>query len=161
MMIWKLVWRMLSRHASRPGLVLAVAMLPVMVAAAPATAAPTGQGPLGVTVRDFKVQSARRTVRAGTVVLRVHNVGPSTHEINVDRTSLADSALPLKPDGLTVQEDSPQLQRIDSIEQLDLGATSEVTVKLKPGHYVFYCNLEGHYLGGMHVSVNVVGPGGS
>jgi uncharacterized cupredoxin-like copper-binding protein len=26
---------------------------------------------------------------------------------------------------------------------------------LAPGHYVLFCNLEGHYLGGMNVSLEV------
>jgi uncharacterized cupredoxin-like copper-binding protein len=28
-------------------------------------------------------------------------------------------------------------------------------VRLPPGHYVLYCNMEGHYLAGMHAEVTV------
>jgi len=75
----------------------------------------------------------------------------------VDRTDLASGALPLKADGLTVDEESKALHRIDSIEQLNLGNTGDLSLNLKPGHYVLYCNLEGHYLGGMHVGFDVRG----
>jgi uncharacterized cupredoxin-like copper-binding protein len=116
---------------------------------------------LRLTERDFRITSSSATVEAGSVVLHVHNAGPSTHEINIDRTNDAAGALPLKPDGLTVNEDAPSLHRIDSIEELNLGQSGDLTVHLKPGHYVFYCNLEGHYLGGMHLSLDVVGDHGS
>ncbi len=95
-----------------------------------------------ITQRDFRFHANVTSVPAGTVTFRVHNRGPSTHEFNVDRTELPDGSLPLRADGLTVNEVSYQ-------------STDELTVHLKPGHYVLYCNLEGHYLGGMHVSLTV------
>ena len=122
----------------------------------PATASTAAHGSVDVTVKDFSIKAARPTVRAGEVVLHLHNLGPSTHEFNVDRTDLAADALPLQSDGLTVNEDAPGLHRIDSVEQLDLGASADLTVKLKPGHYVLWCNLEGHYLGGMRYPLDVV-----
>src|SRR5205085_4657187 len=97
------------------------------------------------------------TVSAGVVLLHIHNAGPSTHELNVDRTDDDAADLPLKPDGLTVNEDARSLHRVDSIEQLDLDDSGDLRVRLRPGHYVLYCNLEGHYLGGMHLAIDVVG----
>jgi uncharacterized cupredoxin-like copper-binding protein len=111
---------------------------------------------LEVTIRDFKVTVSRHTVESGRVVIHVTNRGPSTHEINLDRTDLAPGSLPLKTDGLTVDETNQDLHRIDSIEELNLGDSGDLTVRLKPGRYVLYCNLEGHYLGGMHASFDVV-----
>lgn len=114
------------------------------------------RGRLDVTEKDFAVKARRTTVTAGVVVLHVRNAGPSTHELNVDRTNDAPADLPLKPDGLTVNEDASSLHRVDSIEQLDLGDSGTLTLRLRPGHYVVYCNLEGHYLGGMHLAFDVV-----
>ena len=133
-----------------------VTLTVVVWAGLPATAAPAARASDDVTIRDFSIKASRPNVLSGDVVLHVHNVGPSTHEFNVDRTDLAGDALPLQSDGLTVNEDAPSLHRIDSIEQLDLGSRHDLTVKLKPGHYVLWCNLEGHYLGGMHYSLDVV-----
>jgi len=125
------------------------------------TAVPSGaQGTAGVhvVIRDFKIRAQTQPVVAGTVTLRVENRGPSTHEFNIDRTALAADALPLGPDGLTVDEDSQLLHRIDAGDDIRLGETRDITVRLKPGHYVVWCNLEGHYLGGMHFSLNVEAP---
>jgi uncharacterized cupredoxin-like copper-binding protein len=108
-----------------------------------------------VRLHDFKIRNQDPVTSSGDVTLHVRNAGPSTHEINVDRTSLADGDLPLGPDGLTVDEDAPQLHRIGSIEVLRLGETGDLTLHLPPGHYVLWCNLEGHYLGGMHASLDV------
>jgi len=137
-------------------LVVALALLGALCAAPSAMAAgstPTNR--IDVSMRDFKLKVSRAAVPAGGVVIRVHNRGPSTHEINVDRTDLAPGSLPLKADGLTVNEDSKSLLRIDSIEQLNLGEAGDLHLDLRPGHYVLYCNLEGHYLGGMHASFDV------
>jgi uncharacterized cupredoxin-like copper-binding protein len=38
---------------------------------------------------------------------------------------------------------------------MDAGATKTLTIDLAPGHYVFLCNLPGHYQSGMHVDVTV------
>jgi uncharacterized cupredoxin-like copper-binding protein len=44
---------------------------------------------------------------------------------------------------------------LGSIEVLKLGESDDLTLRLPPGHYVLWCNLEGHYLGGMHASLDV------
>ena len=51
-----------------------------------ARAASDDARPVDVTLHDFGIKAGRATVPAGEVVLHVHNAGPSTHEINVDRT---------------------------------------------------------------------------
>jgi uncharacterized cupredoxin-like copper-binding protein len=110
---------------------------------------------IDVTMHDFGIKVSSHLVRAGKVVLHVTNKGPSTHEINVDLTRYAAGAIPLKRDGLTAAEDAKGLQRIDSIEQVNLHHTGDLTLDLRPGRYVLWCNLEGHYLGGMHTSFEV------
>ena len=142
------------------GTLLAALALVAAVCVAPSAlaAGSTPTNRIDVSMRDFKLKVSRSAVPAGKVVIRVHNRGPSTHEINVDRTDLPSGALPLKADGLTVAEDTPALHRVDSIEQLDLGDSGDLSLRLEPGHYVLYCNLEGHYLGGMHVSFDVASP---
>jgi uncharacterized cupredoxin-like copper-binding protein len=30
------------------------------------------------------------------------------------------------------------------------GADETLALSLQPGRYVFFCNMEGHYMGGMH-----------
>jgi len=139
------------------GILAVLCAAPGAFASGPAgPAAPVDQ--IDVTMRDFKLKVSRPAVPAGKVVIRVHNRGPSTHELNLDRTDLPAGSLPLQADGLTVDEGNRALHRIASIEQLDLGASGELDVRLRPGHYVLYCNLEGHYLGGMRASFDVASP---
>ena len=38
---------------------------------------------------------------------------------------------------------------------METGATQTLTLDLAPGHYVFVCNLPGHYQQGMHASLTV------
>jgi len=108
-----------------------------------------------VTLKDFHIGVANTPLAAGDLKLDVHNRGPSTHEFLLFRTDLASSDLPLGPDGLTVDEESPQLHFVKEYPDLDIGDTRVLQVHLPPGHYVMYCNLEGHYLGGMHASLIV------
>jgi uncharacterized cupredoxin-like copper-binding protein len=108
-----------------------------------------------VVEHDFKITASPVSVPAGTVTFEIENHGPSTHEINVDQTSLASGSLPMRQNSLQVNEESPLLHNVDSISGIRVYATQALTVHLKPGHYVLFCNLEGHYLGGMHVALNV------
>jgi hypothetical protein len=94
--------------------------------------------------RDFRI-SAPATLPAGRVDLSVDNMGPDDHELIVVRTS---KALPRRPDGLIVNEDAVERQTVGVIEP-GLGPR-HLQLDLHPGRYVMFCNMEGHYLGGMH-----------
>ena len=121
---------------------------------------PAAHGPsLAVTIRDFQITASPSTATAGHLVLLVHDLGPSTHELVVVRTDLPAAQLPLRPDGLLVDEDSPQLHTVDELSELDVGDRARLVLNLSPGRYVLFCNLEGHYLGGMHALLQVGGRG--
>jgi uncharacterized cupredoxin-like copper-binding protein len=94
-------------------------------------------------------------VPAGTVTFHIENHGPSTHELNVDATSLASGHLPLGANGLQVNEDANVLHNVGSLGDIRVFTTQDLSLHLQPGHYVLFCNLEGHYLGGMHVALTV------
>jgi uncharacterized cupredoxin-like copper-binding protein len=116
---------------------------------------PTGPAAVGsivdVTVEDFAIDSPAGVVAAdGTVTFRVYNKGPATHEFVVARTDLASGKLPLGPDGTSADEE--QLEVPGEVSEIPTWTTEALTLSLAPGRYVFFCNLEGHYLGGMHAS---------
>ena len=113
---------------------------------------------LDVRLRDYAIGTSKHLVRAGAVSLSVTNYGPETHELVVVQTDLDPTALPLQPDGLTVDEYSPKLHEITSLEGIRLGQTQRRSIELRPGHYVLFCNLEGHYLGLMYVAIDVTSP---
>ncbi|MEP7203616.1 MAG: cupredoxin domain-containing protein [Ilumatobacteraceae bacterium] len=119
------------------------------------SASSSATGGIAVRMDDFKLHLTTTTAPPGQVKLRLDNSGPSTHEINVDRTDLAAKDLPIRADGLAVDEKSSLLTRMGSIEVVEAGDKATLTLDLPPGHYVLYCNLEGHYLGEMYANLDV------
>ncbi|HKO83019.1 MAG TPA: sulfocyanin-like copper-binding protein [Actinomycetota bacterium] len=115
---------------------------------------PTGT-PVNVLLQDFKVERDAAVVPAGPVSFRIRNQGPTTHELIVVRTDRASDKLPLQRDGLTVNEEGPGIALIDQAEGLDIDDHETLNLDLAAGHYVMYCNFEGHYLGGMHAAITV------
>ena len=109
-----------------------------------------------VVLSDFEIELDGTTIAAGEVVLDLLNQGPTVHELVITRTEFAADALPLRADNITVDE--ALLDNVAADEFVDLDATDRLTLELEPGSYVLYCNLEGHYAGGMHVALEVVAP---
>lgn len=100
-----------------------------------------------VTEKDFKI-SAPATVRAGTVRLVVSNHGPDDHELAVVRAAIVDR-LPMRRDGVTVDEDQIEYATAGAIEPQPPESASTLKLHLRPGRYILLCNMSGHYLGGM------------
>ena len=132
----------------------AVGVALVLVACSHPTTGPPGPV-FDVELEDFKVLPSSGSAPAGPVTIHVSNTGPTTHEFVVVRTDLPPDELPIGADGLSVDDDD--LEEIDEIEGIEDGTTGQVTVRLEPGRYVFFCNFEGHYLAGMHAGVQVAG----
>ena len=78
-----------------------------------------------------------------------------TYEFVIVRTDFPSDQLPIGADGLSVNED--QLRPAGEIGEVESGTTQTLALHLAPGRYVFFCNLEGHYLGGMHGVLEVQG----
>jgi len=114
--------------------------------------APRSASVAAVTERDFHIAAPTR-LHAGVVELRVHNEGPDEHELIV--APMNGSGLPIRKDGLTVEEEAIAASEPGSLEPGSPGSVRTLTLDLKPGRYMFFCNMEGHYLGGMHAEVVV------
>ncbi|MGH3340704.1 MAG: sulfocyanin-like copper-binding protein, partial [Propionibacteriaceae bacterium] len=108
-----------------------------------------------VLLDDFHVHRTTARVPAGMVRFQLSNNGPSTHEFIVVGTDRASDQLPLQRDGLTVDEEGQGVDHVDEAEGLDIADRRTLTLSLAPGHYVLFCNMEGHYLGGMHAAFTV------
>lgn len=104
-----------------------------------------------VTERDFRISAPKR-VSAGDVRVSIRNKGPDNHEFIVVR--LRDKGLPLRPDGLTVDEDALERATVGALEPAEPGV-HELRVRLDPGRYELLCNMYGHYAGGMHTRLVV------
>jgi uncharacterized cupredoxin-like copper-binding protein len=126
----------------------AVAVLVAAVAGCGgAELAPHGASVVRVGERDFAI-SAPKLVAAGDTVLRVRNSGPDDHELIVVRVGRG--PLPLRGDGLTVDEEGMERAEAGVLEPGDPHTVRYLSVHLVPGRYVLLCNMSGHYLGGMH-----------
>jgi uncharacterized cupredoxin-like copper-binding protein len=135
---------------------LAVVILVVSFAAARRHEQPSPPGTaVTVLLDDFNVHRTTATASSGMVRFQLVNNGPSTHEFIVVRTDRAPAQLPLQRDGLTVDEEGRGVDPVDEAEGLDIGDRRTLTLDLAPGHYVLFCNMEGHYLGGMHAAFTV------
>jgi len=140
-----------NRHRIR--LHLAVGVFALLMPAA-CTVAPQPKGQVvGVTLKDFHIDTGTPSVIGGDVVMQVHNAAPATHEFVVVRTNLPADGLPIGPDGLSVNED--WLDRVGELNEVAAGTVDTLPLQLAPGRYVFFCNLDGHYLGGMHAVLEV------
>jgi uncharacterized cupredoxin-like copper-binding protein len=123
-------------------------MAAMVVACSPASPPTPHSGALlQVTERDFKI-SASPVVPSGDVILRVSNDGPDHHELILVRSDTA--TLPLRPDGVTVDEDHLESETVATMEAAPAGSVRRLSLRLTRGSYVLFCNMAGHYLGGMH-----------
>jgi hypothetical protein len=115
-------------------------------------ASATGGTVVRVIERDFRIVVVRKRVPDGEVRLLIRNRGPDTNEVILLRSR--STRLPLRSDGLTVDEEA--LER-DFVKEIDVppGRVRELQLHLRRGHYELFCNMFGHYLGGMRAELEV------
>jgi uncharacterized cupredoxin-like copper-binding protein len=125
----------------------------VWLAAACSGGAPAPHGRVvDVEERDFQI-SAAGSIPAGDVTIEAHNLGPDAHELIVVRAP--QGALPLRDDGITVDEGVLSKAEVGALEPFEPRTTQTLQVHLDPGAYLFLCNMAGHYRGGMSTLVTV------
>jgi hypothetical protein len=105
-----------------------------------------------VTERDFRI-SAPKHVRPGDLLLSVRNRGPDAHELIVVRDR--SSRLPLRRDGSTVSEEKLEPLIAGALEPGEPYSVRKLRLHLRPGTYELFCNMSGHYLGGMRTKLVV------
>jgi iron uptake system component EfeO len=103
--------------------------------AAPATAAVQSGAAVQVTLADFMI-TVPATVAAGPVTFEVTNNGPTQHQFSL-----------LDQSG----------HEVGGTRTLDPKGTAQLQATLKPGTYMYMCDLPGHASLGMHGSFTVAG----
>lgn len=134
----------------------------VLVAAACDSASPSPGGGGGdgttvnVTLQEWSVLPEVSSADAGEITFHVTNDGPEDiHEFVVIKTDLAPADLPTDETG-SVDEEGEGMEVVDEIEDLEVGASEDLTVTLEAGSYVLLCNIysedeeESHYAMGMY-----------
>jgi uncharacterized cupredoxin-like copper-binding protein len=116
------------------------------------TSSSRGVRVVDVVERDFKIAVAENHLEAGTVIFQADNKGPDAHELIIVRDN---GQLPLRADGMTVNEKGLEKQIVGTLEPGPSGDIRDLRVDLKPGRYVLLCNMYGHYMGGMHSAIEV------
>ena len=111
----------------------------------PAMVAAAAKGTLYTQLGEYWIAPSASSVRAGKVTFVATNVGKLPHELMVER-------MPIKFDSpMHPTEDAAQ----GMIEDMDAGATGRMTVDLRPGTYMLFCNITGHYAAGQHTVFKV------
>ena len=134
---------------------LSVVVLTVLVASACSASgrvAGAGQTFVHVSERDFHIAVTPNHVPAGDVLVVVRNHGPDTHELIMVGSR---SRLPLRLDGLTVNESALSAVTVASLDGAGPGRVRQVRLHLAPGRYELFCNMAGHFMAGMHAELVV------
>ncbi len=94
------------------------------------------------------------TVKAGEVTLKVKNdAATEEHEMVLVKLKSPDEKIPFSKKKDRVLED--QLKSLGEVADLKPGASGELTATLKPGTYLVFCNIKGHYRAGMAEKLTV------
>jgi uncharacterized cupredoxin-like copper-binding protein len=137
--------RQLSSRLGR----FSIVTLTVLVASACSASGRTARaGPrlLRVSEGDFRIRVTPTHVPAGDMLLVVRNQGPDTHELIIVRSR---ARLPLRRDGLTVDERALEPVTVASLDGAGPGAVRRERLQLAPGRYELFCNMAGHFMAGM------------
>jgi uncharacterized cupredoxin-like copper-binding protein len=119
------------------------------------TAAPAAAAPLtsvDMAMSEFKFAPDTVTVAAGKVPITQKNTGAVVHEFVLLKSDKPADSFAVK-NGQINEEDVGT--NVGEIEDVAPGKSKSKTFDLKPGKYVFICNLSGHYEGGMYGSMVV------
>ena len=114
-------------------------------AEAPAQTHATAKG-IGITLGEMWVKTTAPTAKAGKVTFNVSNPGATMHQFAIGA------------DPLTMDGDEPAASAaLAKGGMLHTGDTETVTADLKPGKYVLYCLMGGHYAAGQKLPFTVTG----
>jgi uncharacterized cupredoxin-like copper-binding protein len=127
-----------------PAVAAAIAVvigIPIALASSSATS-------VSVTEKEFKVTPSVKSVNAGSVTFKIKNRGALDHTFAIVKTALPAGKLPVKGDRVS-------LKPIKDVGPFKPGKGTNLTLKLKPGKYVLYCNIKGHYAAGQRIAFTV------
>jgi uncharacterized cupredoxin-like copper-binding protein len=105
---------------------------------------------IDVALSEWKVDPAKASAQAGTVVFNAVNEGQAPHELEVIDTDTPAGDFPVEDS--RAQIDGKEVGEVTGIAA---GRSKVLQVDLEPGHYALICNLPGHYQPGMYADFEV------
>jgi uncharacterized cupredoxin-like copper-binding protein len=110
------------------------------------------KGDMKMAIMSIKLD--KKAVPAGKVTFRVKNASKETvHEMLVAPVASATTPLPFIDNENRVDEE--KTGDLGEVSELDPGKSGALTLELKPGLYILYCNVPGHYTAGMWTMLKV------
>jgi uncharacterized cupredoxin-like copper-binding protein len=145
-------------RAARAGTVVKVSLLDIGPTAMDTmdTAKPMGMAVKGadMSMATMSITADPATVPPGEVTFQaVNDSSELVHEMVIARIRDPKQPLPYSMDTMEVDEDGAGLR--GKVSELGPGQAAAVTIKVKPGTYMIYCNIAGHYMMGMWTLVTV------
>jgi uncharacterized cupredoxin-like copper-binding protein len=109
-------------------------------------------GKMHMAMMGIKIDHA--SVAAGKVTFEVTNDSKDViHEMLVAPVANVDVVLPFNANENRVDEEAAK--DLGEVSELDPGKSGALTLELKPGTYVLYCNIPGHFMAGMWTTLTV------
>lgn len=105
-------------------------------------------GTVYVQLGDHWAAPAVSSVRAGEVTFVASNVGRLPHELMVERMPMRFDS-PMHPNAAAAQ---------GMLANMHPGRGGRLTMRLRPGRYMLFCSLPGHYAAGQHMTFTVTKP---
>ena len=100
------------------------------------------------------ISATPETVKPGMVTFEVVNASKDQiHEMIVAKLANTKKPLPYLADENRVDED--KAGDLGEVSELDPGKSGALRIEMKPGTYILYCNVPGHYLTGMWTTFTV------
>ena len=134
----------------------------LLFVATAATASTTAAQSVGIKLQDASTDSSiahmrivleQERIKPGRVTLHAENQSRNlVHEVIIAR-DVGAKELPMDPKHTRVIES--RLRRLGEIADLAPGKSGKLTLNLKPGTYVLFCNEPGHYQDGMSTTLTV------
>jgi uncharacterized cupredoxin-like copper-binding protein len=100
------------------------------------------------------VEVDKKTVPAGKVTFEVMNASKEMqHEMLISPIATEETVLPFVENENRVDEEKSD--DLGEVSELDPGKSGALTLELKPGLYILFCNIPAHYMMGMWTVLKV------
>lgn len=110
----------------------------------------------GMPMAPMGIRVSAQTVPAGPVTFQVTNSSKQmVHEMVISPVKDTHTPLPYDKADEKVNEDAAG--HLGEVAELEPGDKGALTLTLKPGSYILYCNIPGHYALGMWTLLTVKG----